>query len=405
MLLSLVVVAAAAAPCPVESDAKSRNGRAVTVKFWSNVDAELELFWVDGDGVERPQGVLMPLAETERSSFEGHVFRIRASHLVKEHIVTSRETVIIDPCGDLVDARVSSSEPVASARASEFESLVRLGVQLGSCVGPSAEWSCVRYLNASDLERRDPTSYGLQPNESRRAYQTVDTSYVAQIPKIPRVSPGEGYLKMRFTEPLKEVAAWYVANRNFSKSHGVIPGGYTNNDKVEIHKLPLDEYPDIHAAVVREMRDILEWWTGLRLRHTSTFGVRVYRRSSTLIHHVDRMDTHLASAVLQLYQDVDEGWPLELYLPHKRVAEVYLQPMELVLYEGAWLRHGRPMRFKGTEFANVFSHFAPPDWPHLASSTSYYGVPDYRLTTLADPPDPVLTSNHFLVVSSKHDEL
>ena len=60
--------------------------------------------------------------------------------------------------------------------------------------------------------------------------------------------------------------------------------------------------------------------------------------------------------------DADGGWPLELLLPNRTVAEVYTQPGEIILYEGAWLRHGRPMRFKGDEFANVFSHFAPPDW-------------------------------------------
>ena len=31
--------------------------------------------------------------------------------------------------------------------------------------------------------------------------------------------------------------------------------------------------------------------------------------------------------------DPDGGWPLELLLPDGRVAEVYLQPGELVLYE------------------------------------------------------------------------
>ena len=48
------------------------------------------------------------------------------------------------------------------------------------------------------------------------------------------------------------------------------------------------------------MQQVLQWWTKMRLRHTSTFGVRVYRRGSMLIDHVDRMDTHLASAVLQV---------------------------------------------------------------------------------------------------------
>ena len=83
-----------------------------------------------------------------------------------------------------------------------------------------------------------------------------------------------------------------------------------------------------------------------------------------LIDHVDRMDTHLArwllhaiscstrvtcgcwivggSAVLQVHQEVDSdgGWPLEVLLPDGNVGEVYLQPGEMVLYEGAWLRHG-----------------------------------------------------------------
>ena len=113
-----------------------------------------------------------------------------------------------------------------------------------------------------------------------------------------------------------------------------------------------------------------------------------------LIDHVDRMDTHLASAVIQIDQrvDADGGWPLELLLPNKTVAEVYTQPGEIILYEGAWLRHGRPMRFKGDEFANVFSHFSPPDWkgPRHRSGDGvegremYYGVPPDRLTTLAD---------------------
>ena len=81
----------------------------------------------------------------------------------------------------------------------------------------------------------------------------------------------------------------------------------------------------------------------------------------------------------------------------------------MVLYEGAWLRHGRPMRFKvclaplsalrvlthtyflaayafwptssvhsdlqGDEFANIFTHFAPLDWrgPNDGDSPTYYG--------------------------------
>lgn len=52
--------------------------------------------------------------------------------------------------------------------------------------------------------------------------------------------------------------------------------------------------------------------------------------------------TRGGSAVLQVAQTVDDhgGWPLEVLLPDGNVGEVYLQPGQMVLYEGAWLRHG-----------------------------------------------------------------
>jgi hypothetical protein len=87
-------------------------------------------------------------------------------------------------------------------------------------------------------------------------------------------------------------------------------------------------------------------------------------------------------------QDVDEngGWPLEVLLPDGKVGEVYLQPGELVLYEGAWLRHGRPMRLRGKEFANIFTHFAPLDWrgPNEPDAPTYYGYVRGRCDTIAD---------------------
>merc|ERR1719336_2537226 len=105
-----------------------------------------------------------------------------------------------------------------------------------------------------------------------------------------------------------------------------------------------------------------------------------------LINHVDRKDTHILSAILQIAQDVDipnGGWPLELLLPHGRVAEVYMQPGELVLYEGAWIRHGRPKRFCGNGYANIFSHFAPFTWTGVSALTAsqYRGITLDRRTT------------------------
>merc|ERR1712083_637479 len=74
-------------------------------------------------------------------------------------------------------------------------------------------------------------------------------------------------------------------------------------------------------------------------------------------------------------------------LPGGRAAEVYLKPGEMVLYEGTWLRHGRPMRLKGDEFANIFTHFAPLDWkgqfPYEPANT-FHGYVKGRCETIAD---------------------
>jgi hypothetical protein len=162
-------------------------------------------------------------------------------------------------------------------------------------------------------------------------------------------------------------------------------------------KLNLDKYPNVRVLIVKEMQQVMQWWTQMRVRHTSTYGVRIYARDSMLINHVDRVDTHLASAVIQVDQEVDEdgGWPLEILLGNRTVGEVYLQPGEMVLYEGAWLRHGRPMRFKGESFSNIFTHFAPFDWHgpsgHTPDTTTslphmFHGYEPGRCDTIADMP-------------------
>lgn len=195
---------------------------------------------------------------------------------------------------------------------------------------------------------------------------------------------------MNMTERLRSLLLPFYDERKKDSMipHGVIAGGYTNNHIVDFDKIDLDRFRQVHREIVKEMKQVLQWWTRLRLKHTSTFGIRIYRRDSMLIDHVDRMDTHLASAVLQVHQEVDDhgGWPLEVLLPDGNVGEVYLQAGQMVLYEGAWLRHGRPMRFRGHEFANVFSHFAPLDWrgPNSGEPPAFYGYVRGRCSTIAD---------------------
>mmetsp|Transcript_30342 Transcript_30342/g.68027 ORF Transcript_30342/g.68027 Transcript_30342/m.68027 type:complete len:465 (+) Transcript_30342:40-1434(+) len=386
--------------CPIESPMQSTgtSNKPMQITFVNDLAIDVTLFWVDFSSQEVDSGLIGALTDRMTNSYEGHFFRMRTASgaLIMEYKAWAhsggRKTVYIKPCGKHTDADYPLWD---EGRAAEFEALAHDhdAPCLPANPAMSANWSCVKYWTREDAHFRNRSLYGFQPGEvaKYREYQTFDTSYTAQIGKIPKITPvGAGYLKMSMSSGLKELLLeWYkLRRRDAMTPHDVIPGGYTNNDKVLFHKVDLDRFREVQNAIIKEMQQVLQWWTGLRLRHTSTFGVRIYRRDSMLIDHVDRMDTHLASAVLQVHQEVDSdgGWPLEVLLPSGRVGEVYLQPGEMVLYEGAWLRHGRPMRFKGNEFANVFTHFAPLDWkgPDHQASPSFYGYVKGRCDTIAD---------------------
>lgn len=58
-------------------------------------------------------------------------------------------------------------------------------------------------------------------------------------------------------------------------------------------------------------------------------------------------------------QDVDEPWPLEVYGHDGKATNVTMEPGDMILYESHSVIHGRPFPLKGRYFANVFVHFEP----------------------------------------------
>ena len=48
----------------------------------------------------------------------------------------------------------------------------------------------------------------------------------------------------------------------------------------------------------------MERWSGKRLKNSAIYGIRVYRRGSMLHNHVDRSDTHIISAIVNVAQQV-----------------------------------------------------------------------------------------------------
>merc|ERR1712217_670699 len=133
--------------------------------------------------------------------------------------------------------------------------------------------------------------------------------------------------------------------------------------------------------ITRTSQKLIAEWAGMQpgdLEPTSTYGVRNYWRGSTLKTHVDRVTTHILSAVYCVDSSYPEGaaeWPIETDpdLTGKHVKSV-VKPGELFLYESAKLVHGRPSVLEGDYSAHMFIHFRPKGWP-VDNVDRVYGVP------------------------------
>jgi hypothetical protein len=97
-------------------------------------------------------------------------------------------------------------------------------------------------------------------------------------------------------------------------------------------------------------KEVLEQWVGTELSPTSLYGVRVYGEGSILAPHVDRTPL-VISAIINVAQDVDEPWPLEVYGHDGNAYNITIEPGEMIFYESHSVIHGRPFPLKGRYYA------------------------------------------------------
>ncbi|ETO17423.1 hypothetical protein RFI_19899 [Reticulomyxa filosa] len=142
-------------------------------------------------------------------------------------------------------------------------------------------------------------------------------------------------------------------------------GTQLNYFDVKSHIISLDNQWEERDAIANDVvKPILaEWSGGEELEFTAFYGIREYARNALLRNHVDRSETHVFSAILQISQtDVQSPWELEVIGFDGKRYLVELEPGEMVLYEGHTLIHGRPHPLNGTLYSNAFCHFKPKSW-------------------------------------------
>ena len=118
--------------------------------------------------------------------------------------------------------------------------------------------------------------------------------------------------------------------------------------------------------------------------------IRKYTNGAKLMPHLDHMETHIISAILNIAQKVwsrkpfshlwykvEEPWPLQILDHSGKQHNIYLNPGEMVgglfynhtyiitshgtevWYESASLVHARSKPLNGSSFENLFVHYMP----------------------------------------------
>lgn len=164
-------------------------------------------------------------------------------------------------------------------------------------------------------------------------------------------------------EVLDKLQTFYRTNNQAEQAESV-PGDFILNAAEKNRKS--SSLVELSSALRKEIHDflkpLLEEWTNTSLNPTYVYGIRIYHRGAVLKSHRDRLETHIISAIINVDQKVDEDWPLVIEDNYYRQHQVMLKPGDMIFYEGARLKHGRPLEFKGDSFANIFCHFIPKDY-------------------------------------------
>jgi len=175
-----------------------------------------------------------------------------------------------------------------------------------------------------------------------------------------------GFKKIKCPEKtFKLVKDFWEKNKNTRKKENWFTGNtYTNHWKAPTHMVSVEDTSlrgggsRLKQQIWDAARDTIQEWTGEELTQCSLYGVRVYEEGAVLATHVDRLPL-VSSAIINVDQDVDEPWPLEVIGHDGKAYNVTMEPGDMVLYESHSVLHGRPFPLKGRFFANLFVHFEP----------------------------------------------
>ena len=184
-------------------------------------------------------------------------------------------------------------------------------------------------------------------------FQTVDQGKVKSL--------GLGFKKVKLDPALHELLLTRLrANIHLFKSE---PGqGFIQSENPRAYPSLVYIDKDLNDRLLTELHAVHEEWSGLSLKPAACYGVRVYQPRSYLYVHVDHARTHIVSSTICVDSQTNTPWPLVIEDDAGNLHDVSIEPGEMVFFEGARLKHGRPHPLNGDYYASIFVHYTPVNW-------------------------------------------
>mmetsp|Transcript_4231 Transcript_4231/g.4385 ORF Transcript_4231/g.4385 Transcript_4231/m.4385 type:complete len:450 (+) Transcript_4231:81-1430(+) len=296
----------------------------VGVTFTNNFPYAIYTVYNEESALPTKGGILQPGESTQMNTYLGHIFSAN-----KES-----DDSVVDFM--VVDGREYTLSPLNRLETCE----VPLGM-------------VPTYASTIHCDNMDSRLYEF----SHQVWHTKRLGLNYVQPQMVEAVTEDGFQLLKLpADTYKWLKEWYDEEK--SKETTETSAGPCMNQKVSPSMVSM--LPGQHKdRLSEELRSTLEGWYGGELELTSIYGIRKYTNGSILRMHVDTVNTHVVSAIINVDQDLDQEWPLLILDHNDNEHELLMKPGDMVLYESAKLLHGRPSVMKGSHYDNIFIHYKP----------------------------------------------
>ena len=169
-----------------------------------------------------------------------------------------------------------------------------------------------------------------------------------------------GFSKQKLPKDIHAKINKFYKSNLANKQEENVAGGYIQNVKEDKESSITIELPEeLRSEIHSSIQGLIEEWSGMKLLPTYVYGVRMYLDGAILNSHKDREETHIIGTIINIDQKVRNDWYLEIEDHQKNLHKVLLEPGEMIFYESATLKHGRPEPLSGEYYSNIFCHYMP----------------------------------------------